>query len=518
MQPLFETSWALPSSIAPQKKTNKADRSSDQNRESNGQSVSKQADQLQNQVTKLNKNNNKGNDTKKQLQQRKKNNKKRQQQDQQGQNDNDTTQQQQQPPAKKAKLNNNNNNNNNNNGNNKKQIGKNDPMEEDSIPSVPKQQKQKQKEQVGKQKQSSIGGDAVQAKDAEETDAKPQEKLTKKQKKIANQQAKEAETASNVKPSVSKQNAAAAKKKPVTEDQKAKLQQLLAKKNESNDSRKSKQQHQKPGKKQTEKPSGANAPATTAKSNTGAKLTPLQQKMKEKLSGARFRWLNEQLYTTKGDESFKLFKEKPELFEEYHEGFRHQVESWPENPVDIFAKQLSKLPAGTVVADLGCGDAQIAHTLKKQKVLSFDMVAKNDKVVACDIANLPLPDGFVDVAVFSLALMGTNYLDFLKEAKRVLKAGGELKIAEVVSRFTDVDEFIALLEEMGFEFMDKMFIMLYFTKQEVDVDQEIDQEMLEGLSKAQKRALKKGAGVHVSQSKLQKKAEKLLKPCVYKKR
>ncbi|KAI8141997.1 methyltransferase-domain-containing protein, partial [Fennellomyces sp. T-0311] len=187
-------------------------------------------------------------------------------------------------------------------------------------------------------------------------------------------------------------------------------------------------------------------------------LTPMQQKMKEKLSGARFRWLNEQLYTTKGNESFTLFKEKPELFDEYHEGFRHQVESWPENPVDIIVNQLSKLPAGTVVADLGCGDAKIAHSLTKQKVLSFDMVAKNDKVVACDIAKLPLPDGFVDVAVFSLALMGTNYLDFLKEAKRILKAGGELKIAEVVSRFTDVEGFIEVLEQLGFEFISKVWL------------------------------------------------------------
>lgn len=45
-------------------------------------------------------------------------------------------------------------------------------------------------------------------------------------------------------------------------------------------------------------------------------LTPLQRKMKEKLSGARFRWLNEQLYTTPGNKSFKLFQEKPELFDQ----------------------------------------------------------------------------------------------------------------------------------------------------------------------------------------------------------
>ncbi|ORX49490.1 hypothetical protein DM01DRAFT_1106006 [Hesseltinella vesiculosa] len=179
-------------------------------------------------------------------------------------------------------------------------------------------------------------------------------------------------------------------------------------------------------------------------------------KMKEKLSGARFRWLNEKLYTTEGNEAFGLFQEKPELFDEYHEGFRHQVESWPENPVDVILDQLRKTPAGTVVADLGCGDAVIGHTLTKQKILSYDLIAKNDKVIACDITKLPLGANKVDIAVFSLSLMGTNYIDFLKEAHRILKDGGELKIAEVVSRFPDVDSFIQLVEDLGFDFVDKV--------------------------------------------------------------
>ncbi|KAJ8656839.1 hypothetical protein O0I10_007436 [Lichtheimia ornata] len=302
--------------------------------------------------------------------------------------------------------------------------------------------------------------------------------------------------------------------------QKKKLQELL-KKNASGKQQQQQQQQQKSTKDSSQEPASSTPPKAVSK--PGTKLTALQQKMKEKLSGARFRWLNEQLYTTKGDESFKLFQEKPELFDEYHEGFRHQVESWPENPVDIIISQLQDLPEGTVIADLGCGDAKIAHTLTRQKVMSFDMIAKNDKVIACDIAKLPLPADFVDVAVFSLALMGTNYLEFLKEAKRVLKPGGELKIAEVISRFSDVDGFIDLLEHLGFDFVDKdasnkMFIMLYFTKREVDVDEEIDKEMLQGLSKKQKKALRKGAGVSVSSAKLQKTAENLLKPCVYKKR
>jgi len=129
----------------------------------------------------------------------------------------------------------------------------------------------------------------------------------------------------------------------------------------------------------------------------------------------------------------------------------------------------------------------------------------------------------VDVAVFSLSLMGTNYVDFLKEAHRILKVDGELKIAEVISRFTDVDVFIELLESMGFEFIDKddsnkMFIMLYFKKQDTVSEDEMEAEMLAGLSKTQKRSLKKGAGVNVNKGKLQKKAQQILKPCLYKKR
>lgn len=56
--------------------------------------------------------------------------------------------------------------------------------------------------------------------------------------------------------------------------------------------------------------------ASSKKVDLDAGLTPLQRKMKEKLSGARFRWLNEQLYTTPGNKSFELFQEKPELFDE----------------------------------------------------------------------------------------------------------------------------------------------------------------------------------------------------------
>ena len=125
-----------------------------------------------------------------------------------------------------------------------------------------------------------------------------------------------------------------------------------------------------------------------------------------------------------------LFKEDPSLFTTYHEGFRSQTTKWPSNPVDVILKFLKKYPKWQV-ADLGCGDAKIAHSLPAGKVHSFDLVSVNDKVVACDIAHVPLVDEAVDAVVLSLALMGTNYASFLKEANRIAKIRARILVAEV---------------------------------------------------------------------------------------
>jgi ribosomal RNA-processing protein 8 len=50
-------------------------------------------------------------------------------------------------------------------------------------------------------------------------------------------------------------------------------------------------------------------------------LTPLQQKMRAKLSGSQFRQINEKLYTTHSSEALSLFTEQPSLF--------HDVSSHP---------------------------------------------------------------------------------------------------------------------------------------------------------------------------------------------
>ncbi|EKX52220.1 hypothetical protein GUITHDRAFT_84776 [Guillardia theta CCMP2712] len=191
-------------------------------------------------------------------------------------------------------------------------------------------------------------------------------------------------------------------------------------------------------------------------------------KMFKKLQGSHFRMLNEELYSTSSQHAVSMMKTDPSLFDSYHEGFREQTKKWPVNPVNVIIKYLKKYPKWKV-ADLGCGDAQIAKTLPN-KVHSFDLISKDPCVVACDIAHVPLKDSSVNAVVLSLALMGTNYVDFLKEAHRIVVKGGKVLVAEVRSRLEHVlDEFVEMLKEMGFvlDNMDKsnkMFVMFYLTK------------------------------------------------------
>eukprot|EP00753_Platysulcus_tardus_P022719 PLAT9935.1.p1 GENE.PLAT9935.1~~PLAT9935.1.p1 ORF type:complete len:377 (-),score=146.73 PLAT9935.1:156-1286(-) len=203
-----------------------------------------------------------------------------------------------------------------------------------------------------------------------------------------------------------------------------------------------------------------------------AELSPLQLAMRRKLMGGRFRWINEQLYTMRGDSALQLFTEEPELFEEYHSGFRKQVGSWPVNPVDLFIAWLRKRPQLSV-ADFGCGEAAIARSVRN-RVHSFDLVAARPEITAADMAHVPLDDAAVDVAIFCLALMGTNVVDALLEARRVLKPSGTLMIAEVKSRLeTDgcggIPGFISALRKLGFDLKahddrNRMFVLFVFTR------------------------------------------------------
>ncbi|KAL0949677.1 hypothetical protein HGRIS_009715 [Hohenbuehelia grisea] len=196
-------------------------------------------------------------------------------------------------------------------------------------------------------------------------------------------------------------------------------------------------------------------------------LTAMQHRMKQTLEGARFRVINESLYKSDSSEAVNMMKANPEVFEEYHTGFRNQVQSWPSNPVEGYISALSTYPKHTVIADLGCGDAALARALipKGMTILSFDLVSDNAFVVEADTCSkIPLPGSeavgpskgvgeghVVNVVICALSLMGTNWPNCIREAWRILTPDGELKIAEVTSRFSTVEKFTSLVESCGFK-------------------------------------------------------------------
>lgn len=167
------------------------------------------------------------------------------------------------------------------------------------------------------------------------------------------------------------------------------------------------------------------------------------------------------------------------------------MEDWEIKPVQSLMKWLSKKPKNLIVADFGCGEGEIGKEAK-QKVHSFDLVALHDHITECDMSNVPLENESLDIVIFCLSLMGTNYFDYLLEANRVLKNEGILKIAEVESRFVKVEKFQDLLIKFGFELKAKhhngYFITFEFIKRE---------------TKTKKPNVK---------------PESVLKPCLYKKR
>ena len=197
----------------------------------------------------------------------------------------------------------------------------------------------------------------------------------------------------------------------------------------------------------------------------------------KKLSGARFRQLNELLYTCESKEAWKYFSDNAGDFVHYHSGWRSQQQKgWKMRPIDVIFRSIIsdfKNHQHVSIADMGCGEGILAELLSKSKkyhVSSFDLVSTKPFIIACDTSRTPLKDDSMDVAVFSLSLMNVNYGDSLVEARRILHSGGRMYIAEVESRFEDnaLEQFIAAMTKMGFTHNDtdsshRIFILMRFT-------------------------------------------------------
>jgi len=127
----------------------------------------------------------------------------------------------------------------------------------------------------------------------------------------------------------------------------------------------------------------------------------------------------------------------PTEWANYHTLYRQAREAWAVVPFERIGNWICQLPKNRVVADFGCGEDLLGQRLRLAgyQVHSFDHVAISDDVVRCDIGEgVPLDDVEIDVAVFSLSLMGANAGDYLREAARTLVFDGRLIICEASSR------------------------------------------------------------------------------------
>nr|XP_019045566.1 hypothetical protein I302_05956 [Kwoniella bestiolae CBS 10118]OCF24496.1 hypothetical protein I302_05956 [Kwoniella bestiolae CBS 10118] len=257
----------------------------------------------------------------------------------------------------------------------------------------------------------------------------------------------------------------------------------------------------------------------------GENLTDMQKNMQAKLEGARFRWINEQLYSTPSTEAVEMMKKDPKIFADYHMTHRVLTAGWPSPPLQHIIKALSPLPQGTVIADLGCGDAGLARALVPQGkvVLSYDLVGDSGWVIQADfLEQIPLPgrpgginhqesagegddkaSEVVDVVVCCLSLMGKNWVGGIAEASRVLKQGGTFHIAEVTSRFTSTEEFVEKVESFGFKLEEQDSPSTHFT--------------LFRFTKESAVPLGSARGEEGWKERVQE-GEEILKACVYKKR
>ena len=145
----------------------------------------------------------------------------------------------------------------------------------------------------------------------------------------------------------------------------------------------------------------------------------------------------------------KLSKDDSE-WKTYHQLYREAREDWPVIPFEEFIRwALDRVDLE--IGDFGCGEALVAKELKGAHIIhSFDHVAVNDSVIAGDMSRVPLDDCTLDVALFSLSLMGKNFTDYLREAHRTLRLDGHLHIWEATSRFKDIDHFEKQLQSLGF--------------------------------------------------------------------
>ena len=163
-----------------------------------------------------------------------------------------------------------------------------------------------------------------------------------------------------------------------------------------------------------------------------------------------FSRMNNRWYASSSHKTHERLQHDPQEWAHYHTMYRDLREGWDVVP---FEEEIAfwSPREGKTLGDFGCGEALIAQELCEQhKVWSFDHVAINDDVLACDMSQVPVFDDELDGAIFCLSLMGHNFTEYVREAHRCLRIDGRLHIWEPKGRLKDAQGFSEGLRRLGF--------------------------------------------------------------------
>ncbi len=198
--------------------------------------------------------------------------------------------------------------------------------------------------------------------------------------------------------------------------------------------------------------------STFERRNLNVELTPTQR-LQYIRNTSEFSKLNKLINTAKSETTHERIQRDPQFLVEYHEKLDETRKGWNIDPVNVIATKINelKLPAHIimklVIGDFGCGKGKLMELLKENKMYIFDHHnIINEKIIACNMKSVPVNDGELDIAVFSLSLMGENWSDYIVEAKRCLAKYGTLIIAETTKSLSArLSELRNIIKEQGFE-------------------------------------------------------------------
>jgi Hypothetical methyltransferase/Helicase conserved C-terminal domain len=191
--------------------------------------------------------------------------------------------------------------------------------------------------------------------------------------------------------------------------------------------------------------------STVVRRDLNVELAPVEIRKRIAKFGD-FSKLNNRINNENSETTHHRMLKDPAEWEEYHRQYREARKTWPTVPYEEIVKRIKQLSPRLMIGDFGCGEAKILEEFGDKRVYSFDHVAINNKVKSCDMKSTGLPDEAIDIAVFSLSLMGRNWEEYIVEAKRCLATGGYLLIADTTKsldkRLSKIKE---VIKKQGFE-------------------------------------------------------------------